>query len=350
MEFYTNTLQLYIISTAPDTDPQIIHQRTAILSQLHRAILTSPSRLSDTPFAFVVNDNPKNNSWVFSRPNKHSTYNILVMPSFAFWSWPSPTLGTFDDIMARIDIVERQNPWEKKIDKVVWRGTPWFNSPGHPTLRQDLLKATHNREWADVASLNKSVDNSLAIEEFCKYRYVVYTEGVTYSGRLPYHQACESVLITAPLMYLTHTAWLMRPISSRDLLVASSFSGSSYALPSADGSDGVAPALLPTVHDWRLANAIYVSPKFDDLEEIVMFLRAHPQVARKIAQNQRAVVMKQRYLGSAAETCYWRALIRASTSVLGAGAGWREEIGERYETWLLRQVARVSDRLRKMDS
>ena len=312
--------------------------------------MTSPSRLPDTPFAFVVNDNPKNNSWVFSRPNKHSTYNILVMPSFAFWSWPSATLGTFDDIMSRIDIVERQTPWEKKIDKVIWRGTPWFNSLGHPALRQDLLKATRNREWADVASLNKSVDNALAIEGFCKYRYVVYTEGVTFSGRLPYHQACESVLITAPLMYLTHTAWLMRPISSRDLLAAFGSSGGSNALPSADGSDGVAFALLRTVHDWRLANAIYVSPKFDDLEEIVMFLRAHPRVARQIARNQREVVRKQRYLGSAAETCYWRALIRASASVLRAGAGWREEIGERYETWLLRQVAGVSNRLRKTGS
>lgn len=266
------------------------------------------------------------------------------MPSFAFWSWPSTTLGAFDDIAARIDDIERRTPWEKKTDKVIWRGTSWFNSLGHPTLRQDLLKATRDREWADVTSLSTSANNRLAIEDFCKYKYVVYTEGVTYSGRLPYHQACESVLITAPLMYLTHTAWLMKPILSRDLIAASGSRKNADALPPVAAGRESADALLSTVQDWRLANAIYVSPKFDDLEDVIRFLRVHPQIARRIAQNQREVVVKQKYLSGAAETCYWRALIRTSASVLKKNAGWQEETGERYETWLLRQNTKSRDR------
>lgn len=35
----------------------------------------------------------------------------------------------------KIEDVERQTPWEEKIDKAVWRGTGWFNSAGNTQLR-----------------------------------------------------------------------------------------------------------------------------------------------------------------------------------------------------------------------
>ncbi|KAJ4289679.1 hypothetical protein N0V90_011008 [Kalmusia sp. IMI 367209] len=329
--------KLYILTTAPDITDQIIHQRTAVLSQLYRALTTSPTSLPDTPFAFVVNDNPRNNSWAFARPNKQSDYNVWLMPSFAFWSWPGATLGAFDDVLARINHVEGSTSWEKKTDKVVWRGTPWFNPLGHPTLRQDLLKAARRMDWADVEALNKSSDNdnALTIEDFCRYKYIVYTEGVTYSGRLPYHQACESVLITPPLTYLTHTAWVMRPILANDLLNAFD---RARPLPKLRVDDSPPQPLLPTVRDWRAANAIYISPKFSDLEEVVMFLRGHPEVARRIARNQREAAVKAGYLSGAAETCYWRALVRTWASSTVASNNWAGEEGERFETWMLRQV------------
>ncbi|KAK7187134.1 hypothetical protein DPSP01_004043 [Paraphaeosphaeria sporulosa] len=336
--------RLYILTTAPDKTSQILHQRTAILSQLHRALLTSPARLPNTPFAFVVNDSPRNHSWAFSRPNKQSDYNLFVMPSFAFWSWPSPTLGAFDATVSRIVSLEETTPFDRKIDKVAWRGTPWFNPLGHPTLRQDLLKATRHREWADVAALNTSTDNALAIEDFCRYKYVMYTEGVTYSGRLPYHQACESVLITSPLTYLTHTAWLMKPIVAEDLIAAFANGGGEGH---SNGRHEAPLPLLQTVRDWRAANAIYVSSKFEDLEEVIMLLRAHPEVAQRIARNQRETVVERGYLSAAAEVCYWRALIKTWAVSVVKGDEWEKDIGERYETWLLKQVASTSERSRR---
>lgn len=286
-----------------------------------------------------MNDDPRNGSWTFARPNKHSAYNVWLMPSFAFWSWPGATLGAFDDVLQRIEQVEQTTPWERKLDKAVWRGTPWFNSVGRPSLRQDLLKATRGKQWADVEALGKNSSsgegNALAIEDFCAYKYVVYTEGVTYSGRLPYHQACESVLITPPLMYLTHTAWALRPIAAGDLLIALN---STYVRHSVRAAEGVPQPLLTTVSDWREANAVYVSPDFSNLENVVMLLRARPDVARQIARNQREAVVGGGYLGAAAETCYWRSLMTTWAGSVDAGDGWDVE-GERYETWLLRQVA-----------
>lgn len=258
------------------------------------------------------------------------------MPSFAFWSWPGAKLGTFDAALSRIRSVEETTPFEKKIDKVVWRGTPWFNPVGHPSLRQDLLKEIRYKEWADVEPLNTSTSNALAIEDFCRYKYVVYTEGVTYSGRLPYHQACESVLISARLTYLTHTAWLMKPIKADDLIAA-------FAKRGGKSDSGLREAaqapLLQTFEDWRVANAIYVSPRYEDLGEVIMLLRAHPEVARRIARNQREAIAERGYHSPAAEACYWRALIKAWAASVIVGDGWAQETGERYETWLLKQVA-----------
>ncbi|KAF2734847.1 hypothetical protein EJ04DRAFT_512155 [Polyplosphaeria fusca] len=325
--------KLYILTTAPDTTPEILHQRTAILHQISRALSTAPSALPDTHFAFVINDSPKNNSWAFARPNKPSPYNIWLMPSFAFWSWPTPTLGTIDDVLSRIASIEHTTPFTAKIDKAAWRGTAWFNPLGYPRLRHDLLLASKNKSWADIQKL-ESVQgkpaNALPIHDFCKYKYVVYTEGVTYSGRLPYHQACASVLITAPLTYLTTTAWSIRPIYAEALMQGHAKVEQSKTRKTLE--------LLPSVADWRDANAVYVAPDFSNLEIVVEFLQAHPEVAERIARNQRETVVGGGYLSPAAETCYWRALIRGWAGIARASEGWGDVRGERFETWILKEV------------
>jgi hypothetical protein len=324
-----------------------MHQRTAILSQIHRALLTSPDALPNTHFAFVINDSPKNNSWVFAKPNKNATANMWLMPHFGFWSWVGRGLGTLDDVLSRIAKVESSTTWENKSDKVVWRGTPWFNPVGLPTLRQDLLKATKGKEWADIEAFNVTAQgqrtNAILIEDFCNYKYIVYTEGVTYSGRLPYHQACASVLLTPPLTYLTQTAHHLRPISAEDLMAAfdkydkSNSPAFNGPPPRVDFKIKMRP-LLPTVSDWRVANTIYLDRSFSNLEATILFLQSHPDVAKHLARNQRDTVVGGGYLSPAAGTCYWRALIMGWASVAVVDVSWGDEVGERYEEWILRQV------------
>ncbi|KAF2016390.1 hypothetical protein BU24DRAFT_462549 [Aaosphaeria arxii CBS 175.79] len=327
--------QLYVLSVAPDTVPDILHQRTAILQQIHRALLTAPERVPDTHFAFVINDSPKNNSWTFARENKNSSsYNTWLMPHFGFWSWERDGLGTMDDIMQRIDDIERVRVWDEKLAKPVWRGTVWFNPLAYPNLRKDLVKQAGGKAWANVQALRKSSagDNGLKIEDFCKHKYVVYTEGVTYSGRLPYHQACESVLLTAPLTYLTTTAYWIKPINADVLFSSFGYREASRAKPN------VVP-LLPTVKDWREANAIYIAPDSSNLESTIALLEKNPDVAKRIARSQRSTAVERGFLRPAAEVCYWRALIRGWASVAEIeGGGWGEDVGERFETWIVKQV------------
>jgi hypothetical protein len=157
-------------------------ERTAILSQLHRAIITSPNPVPDTIITISLIDEPRKNAWSFSRPSDpKSQGNYWLMPHFSFWSWPKPFIGTMDTALSVIAKLEASTPWEEKIDKIVWRGTAWFNPVANLDLRKKLLEVTKGRSWVDVEELvwgngAEEAENALRIEEFCRYKYIIYTE------------------------------------------------------------------------------------------------------------------------------------------------------------------------------
>lgn len=70
--------------------------------------------------------------------------------------------------------MEQETPWESKIDKAVWRGTPWFNPDWSIGLRPKLINVTEGEDWADVEYTEER--NMINIEDFCKYKYIVYAE------------------------------------------------------------------------------------------------------------------------------------------------------------------------------
>lgn len=92
------------------------------------------------------------------------------MPHFNSWSWPEPFIGALDEALDAIQEMEDDTLWEDKIDKAVWRGTGQTN----------LLRATHDKPWADVDvlhwGLSSVAENGMRIEEFCKYKYIIYAE------------------------------------------------------------------------------------------------------------------------------------------------------------------------------
>jgi len=174
------------------------------------------------------------------------------------------------------------------------------------------------------------------VSYICNYTCLMETQGVTYSGRLPYHQACASILITPPLTYLQHTSYLIRPIAASSLLSTTS----STPPPKVPNNP-----LISTTSNPDEANAIYVSPDWSDLEPIIHFLRQHPQLAKGIAKRSRETVVRSGWLSPAAEMCYWRSVIRAWAGVVeiddGKGeGGWRGDKGTRFETWILKTGGR----------
>jgi hypothetical protein len=64
------------------------------------------------------------------------------------------------------------------------------------------------------------------------------------------------------------------------------------------------------------ANIVFVVSNWEDLEETIAYLRANPDVAKRIAKRQRRLITDIGYLSPAAEACYWRALMRGWASVV----------------------------------
>ncbi|KAH8768815.1 glycosyl transferase family 90-domain-containing protein [Hyaloscypha finlandica] len=338
---YTGMVQLrikdgkmYIITTEHRPNRDMGFERNAVLHQLHRALITSPTPLPNTIITLSILDTPHTNALSFARSNDPQIPALYwLMPHFSFWAWPLPFIGTLDSALARISAVETSTPWSKKIDKVVWRGTTWFNSVGNTNLRPKLLQLTKGKEWADVEDLKwfnngEKARNSLLIEDFCKYKYIIYTEGITYSGRLPFHQSCRSIILTPPLTYLMHTTHLLRPLFSSTLPLSTS----PYSLPFTH--QPVPNSRWPKSYPPSQANIIFISPD------------CNSAIAEGIAERQREVV-KEGYLSEASEVCYWRSLLRGWSSVARVDeeewGSWDDEgrdvRGVRWEEFSLTQKA-----------
>ncbi len=87
----------------------------------------------------------------------------FLMPHFSFWSWPLPSIGSIYCAAGAVSGIEESLPFARKDPRVVWRGSPHFNSTHNPTLRKDLLRVTAGAEWADVRALESyKVDSSHA--------------------------------------------------------------------------------------------------------------------------------------------------------------------------------------------
>lgn len=344
---------LSILKSQPkrDLSPEMLASRTAALHQLHRALLTTPASepLPDALIALNFQDQPFGTSWAYSRQadpqsrpgaaDGNADARTWLMPHFSFWAWKLPFIGSMARAAEAIAAIESATPFAHKIPKAVWRGTTWFNSVHNPRLRANLVGAAKGKPWADVEALKwdtvstdtkngeRTASNALMIEEFCKYKYVLHTEGVTYSGRFQFLQMCESVLITPAIGWMQHATHLVRPVFS-------------YALKGMEGgwtASEMTRRAWPV--SWRVgeANAVFVKPDWSDLEDVVHWLEEHPREAQGIARRQRETFVGGGYLSPAAEMCYWRALFRGWSEVVR----WTEEElkelgdGQTYEAFVL---------------
>ena len=270
------------------------------------------------------------------------------MPHFSFWTWQLPFVGSVERGAAAIDAIEDSySSFAEKIPKAIWRGTTWFNSVHNPRLRANLLATAKGKDWADVQALEwrgkNNATNALAIEDFCRYKYVLHTEGVTYSGRFQFLQMCASVVITPPIGWMQHTTHLVKPLFSSSLDFPHQ---SSHAKPVGGSADTARQRWTPSERlqkTWPIqyrpeeANIVFVAPDWSDLEETILWLEAHPKVAEGIAMRQREQFVGGGYFSPAAETCYWRALVRGWSNVVQIDPkDWKDFEGVSYELFSLR--------------
>ena len=128
-----------------------------------------------------------------------------------------------------------------------------------------------------------------------------------------------------------HNSHLIRPLLSTSL-----------DLKSSSGYDKKEDFLIrwPNQHTTSEANIVFVDPKWSDLEETIMYFEKYPELAKRIARNQRKMFVERGNVEVAAEVCYWRALIRGWSQVARYDEeDWRDAdggVGMRWETFMLK--------------
>ncbi|XXH03968.1 hypothetical protein Hte_010376 [Hypoxylon texense] len=354
--------RLSILSYARRVDlgKDMLQHRSATLHQIAAALLTAPAEeeepMPDTIFAFNHEDDPVSPSLSYARPADPAlngeAKRVFAIPHFSFWAWPIASVGSFGRAASAIAALESlpssSSSWSSKTPKAVWRGTTWFNSARAGRMRQDLVVTAKNKPWADVEALHANRSNALAIEDFCRYRYVVHTEGVTYSGRFQYHQLCASVVLSPPIAWMQHLTHLARPAFSHALdgVTRTPPGAAAAAAPPPSSRDSVpypAPWVReawPTAYDPRTeANIVFVAPDWSDLEATVAWLERHPAVAEGIARRQRDLFHGGGYFSPAAEMCYWRAALRGWSKVARTDGQGFEDLEEiPWEEFSLKEI------------
>ncbi|KAI1821384.1 glycosyl transferase family 90-domain-containing protein [Xylaria intraflava] len=394
--------QLYILSAGrkADLSKDMLAHRAATLHQIANALLTWPqpspssaspySHIPDTIIAFNHNDDPAASTFSYSRPadpaylqNPDGTHRrIFAIPHFSFYAWSVPFIGSLNRAAKAIKEIESIIPFNQKYPRAIWRGTTWFNNPRAGRLRQNLVRAFGGETappWADVEALDwdrgngeRNATNALPIEDFCRYKYLIYTEGVTYSGRLQFHNLCASVVLSPPIAWAQPHTHLLRPVFSYTLdpdaadAVPARGRYGWLRLPSWRGAGGAekAPGLRrepidfgrsaqtldaypapwvgnawPVEHDVSEANVVFVAPDWSDLEATVAWLEAHPRIAEGIAARQRALFDGGGYFSPAAEMCYWRGLIRGWSEVVRVEDGAFDDLEEMsWEEFSLKEI------------
>lgn len=291
----------------------------ASLSSLHRALTSFPDRelLPNIEFIFTTEDfayspDSKGPIWSYSKLESHTS--VWLMPDFGYWAWPEVEVGPYRQVRQRMMAIDEGGfttegtyvpglSFKDKKQQLVWRGNPVPN----PDIRGKLIEASDGHSWDSVEAIDwGSRSNVLPMEDHCRYMFLAHTEGRSYSGRGKYLLNCRSVLISHPLAWREahHAAF---------------------------------------VHSGRDANYIEVESDYSDLEDTIEFLLDSPDTAERIANNS-VRTFRDRYLTPAAESCYWRHLVRQygmvsdiEPAMFTDSEGKEKPRGEPFENWIIMQ-------------
>ncbi|KAH9889712.1 glycosyl transferase family 90-domain-containing protein [Xylariomycetidae sp. FL2044] len=256
----------------------------AALASMYRAItaIPNPRSLPNIEFVFDIEDrgdlgesNQQRIRWSWTRHEYNPWF--WVMPDFDGWSYPDDGVGSYAQFRDDVAELEKEYPngWDDKPSQLSWRGGLQVNRE----LRTALVDASAGFEWSDVEAIDwHDRSNILAMQDFCRYRYVAHTEGNSWSGRLRYLHNCNSVPVIHKLEYVAHYYHLLQ-------------------------DSGPHQNYIKVERDWS------------DLETEMTELVTNPDKGRRIAAES-TKVFRDRYLTPAAEACYWRKMFHNWRAVM----------------------------------
>jgi len=271
-----------------DLFPGYQSRHRATLHAVHRAL----QRLGPVPDVEVVIDVTDGELQKVDLPILVITHRLespagILYPDFTFFSWPESACPPGETSHAHALLMERYArnwtqraaPWVNRSQLLFWRGAPVDDDGRRARALEHLAEvggtdAAFVRWQATSVTGENQVPGCVGLLEHCRYRYLAFLAGTTYSSRLKYQLLCGSTVLAAVPEFGEWWTGLLRP-------------GGHYA---------------EVARDWH------------DAGRVLAALRADPGRARAIAARGQRLALSA--LTTAAVDCYWWRLLAAAAEVL----------------------------------
>jgi len=211
----------------------------------------------------------------------------ILYPDFTFYSWPESTCPP-NEMSHDYSYLyhqfkrwhHRHAPWLNRSDVVFWRGAPVDDGQARQKVVQRFQREVAASDvkfmsWKAVSSTGvNEVQGCVGLLEQCRYRYLAFLAGTTYSSRIKYQLLCGSLVLAHELRFIEWWSHLLLP-------------GVHYA---------------PVATDWS------------DVSTLMELIRRKEVQARTLARQGQRLAMTA--LSPDAVDCYWWKLLVLSSKWL----------------------------------
>lgn len=236
--------------------------------------------------------------WVLDK-RTNDTRGQWLYPDFSFASWPEAGVPSYQEVRREARKVNDQTPWDARPNQVFWRGEIF--PAGNVMPRVSLVNvamAPGTESWSNVRRTSfwgtgPDIVPQVSPAEHCYNKFLLHSEGVSYSGRSKYLFGCKSAVVMHKLDWTQH----FHPAIITD---TSSPDHNAYELP------GKYFEHLPETIKGLIA---------EEEERKAQGAKDTVTTGMKIANNAHRT-LAQRYLTPAATACYFRAALISYASVM----------------------------------
>jgi len=115
----------------------------------------------------------------------------FLVPDFSFNHWKEARIPEWPVIQEKLREARKLHPFSKRIAKAFWRGAVTGFT------RSLLVKISENNPEVVDAKFMDWNDNMqyVSLPDHCQYKYLVHTDGNSYSARLKYLMGCGSIVL-----------------------------------------------------------------------------------------------------------------------------------------------------------
>ncbi|XP_051200058.1 uncharacterized protein [Lolium perenne] len=168
-----------------------------------------PGRVPDVDVMFNLEDMPEFRAADYPDPAtapplfrycKDGSSLEVLWPDWSFWGWSEVNIRPWAPLVEEVGEENTRLPWQDREAYAFWKGNPYVSE-----ARRDLFRCNNDsaagKEWNarlfkqdwDAAIRNGFKDSNLAKQ--CRYRYMIYVQGRSWSVSEKYILACDSPML-----------------------------------------------------------------------------------------------------------------------------------------------------------